>query len=117
MRRATARGAGSLLTHFLVACVANCLREVGSGHGVAEAGRVIAHDVGGLLAAVSEHRVQPSSLLRRGPWPSRYGHDVELGLAQSCTAANSRLAARHLGASRVAQLADRPERCKVPPDD
>jgi len=35
---------------FLGGCVANCLREVCSGNGVAEAGRVIADNVGGLLA-------------------------------------------------------------------
>jgi len=46
-----------------------------------------------------------SSTLRCGPWPSRCVDSVALSSAQSCTAAHSRLASLHLGASRAAQLA------------
>ena len=55
-----------MLTHFLVACVANCLREVGSGNGIAEAGRVIADDVGGLLAAIRELKIAEEAHDRAG---------------------------------------------------
>jgi len=55
--------------------------------------------------STSERRVLRSSPLRCGPWPSRCVQSVAPGLAQSCTAAHSRLASLHLGASRVAQLA------------
>jgi len=55
-----------------------------------------------------------SSPLRRGPWPSRCVHSVASGSAQSCTAAHSRLASLHLGASRFAQLAAASRHLAVP---
>jgi len=55
--------------------------------------------------STSERRVLRSSPLRRGSWPFRCVKSVALSSAQSCTAARSRLASLHLGASRVAQLA------------
>jgi len=55
-----------------------------------------------------------SSTLRRGPWPSRCVDSVALSSAQSCTAAHSRLASLHLGASRAAQLAAAPRPFAVP---
>jgi len=64
--------------------------------------------------STSERRVLRSSPLRRGPWPSRCVHSVASGSAQSCTAAHSRLASLHLGASRFAQLAAASRHLAVP---
>jgi len=64
--------------------------------------------------STSERGALRSSPLRRGPWPSRCVHSVALSSAQSCTAAHSRLATLHLGASRLAQLAAASRHLAVP---
>jgi len=64
--------------------------------------------------STSERRALRSSSLRRGSWPSCCVHSVAPGSVQSCTAAHSRLASLHLGASRLAQLADASRHLAVP---